>query len=97
MGWVRTTDPNQRCRTVLTFNPPSTAECQWLLTYFAPWLAYLMPKQFTHPQPAAPGELRWYATLANGEEIERPDGQPFQQGGETITPKSRTFIPAVPP
>ncbi len=92
MGWVRTTDPNQKCRTVLTFNPPSSAEGRWVLTFFGPWID---PK---HPNPAKPGELRWYAMVQDpsGEmiEIERPDGQPFQDSGETITPKSRTFIPS---
>ena len=41
-----------------------------------------------------PGELRWYATLPNGNEIERADGTPFKDGHELIKPKSRTFIPA---
>lgn len=86
-GWVRTTTPNQRCRTVLTFNPPATAEGRWLLSYFGAWLD---PK---HPSPAASGELRWYA-MVDGKEVERPDGTPFAHQGEVITPKSRTFIPA---
>jgi hypothetical protein len=38
--------------------------------------------------------LRWYATLPNGNEIERADGTPFKDGHELIKPKSRTFIPA---
>jgi hypothetical protein len=93
-AWVRTVVPGQRCRTVLTFNPPSSAEGRWLLDYFRPWMAYLFPRRFTHPNPAAPGELRWYATLPDGKEAERPNGEPFEAGGETITPKSRTFLPA---
>jgi hypothetical protein len=31
MGWLRTTDPKERCRVLLTFNPPSSAEGEWLL------------------------------------------------------------------
>ena len=87
-GWLRTTTPDQHCRTVLTFNPPSRAEGRWLLSYFGPWVD---PK---HPRPARPGELRWYATLPDGKEVERPDGAPFMHAGETIQPRSRTFIPA---
>ena len=88
MGWVRTTVEGQRCRTVLTFNPPTSAEGRWLLSYFAPWL------DRKHPRPAKPGELRWYAMLSNGKEVERPDDQSFEDQGETITPRSRSFIPA---
>jgi hypothetical protein len=88
MGWVRTNVPNQRCRTILTFNPPATAEGRWLLTYFGPWL------DEKHPAPGQPGELRWFAMLPDGREVERPDGAPFEHAGETIRPLSRTFIPA---
>jgi hypothetical protein len=87
-GWLRTTTPGQRCRLVLCFNPPATAEGRWLLSFFGPWV------DPTHPRPAAPGERRWYATLPDGAEVERPDGNPFEHAGEAITPKSRTFIPA---
>jgi hypothetical protein len=88
LGWLRTTDPRQRCRVVLAFNPPSTATGRWLLRFFGPWL------DPTHPRPAKPGELRWYATLPRGAEIERPDGEAFVHAGSTIRPLSRTFIPA---
>lgn len=91
MGWLRTTTPNQRCRAVLTFNPPSTVEGRWLIEYFGPWL------NDKHPRPVAPGELRWYAMIRHGKdfvETERPNGDIFTHEGETIKPKSRTFIPA---
>jgi hypothetical protein len=92
MGWNRTTIPGQRCRVVLTFNPPTTPEGEWIIRFFAPWLD---PK---HPNPAKPGELRWFAMI-EGEEIERPDGQPFWHKArdgrmEEIQPRSRSFIPA---
>lgn len=87
-GWNRTTKKGQRCRIVLAFNPPATAEGRWLLNYFGPWV------DTKHPSPAKPGELRWYAMLPDGKEEERPDGEPFAYKGERITPKSRTFIPA---
>lgn len=86
-GWLRTTVTGQRCRVVLTFNPPSSADGQWLLSYFGPWI------DEKHPNPAKPGELRWYAMI-DGVETERPNGEPFRHKDETIQPKSRTFIPA---
>lgn len=92
-GWNRTTDEAVRCQQLLCFNPPSTAEGRWLITFFAPWLDEL------HPNPAVPGELRWFASLPvlpgeEPKEVERPDGTPFLHNGETVTPKSRTFFPA---
>src|SRR5215813_7892594 len=64
LGWLRTTDPDQRCRAVLGFNPPSSAEGRWLIDFFGPWID---PK---HTRPALSGELRWYATLPDGQEVE---------------------------
>ncbi len=92
-AWNRSTVPGQRCRIVLTFNPPSDESGGWVIDYFLPWFAYLFPAQFTHPRPAAPGELRWYATI-DGRETECADATPFEHDGETIRPRSRTFIPA---
>jgi hypothetical protein len=93
-GWLRTTTPGQRCRVVICFNPPASADGRWLLEFFKPWLAHLFPDRFAHPNPAAPGELRWYATLPDGREVEREGPEPFDEAGETITPKSRAFIPS---
>ena len=86
-GWVRTTVPGQRTRVLLCSNPPTGAEGEWLIRWFAPWL------DPTHPNPAVPGELRWYTTMG-GKDREVEDGTPFELHGETIYPKSRTFIPA---
>lgn len=87
MGWVRTTDPDQPTQTVLTFNPPTTAEGRWIVDYFAPWL------DDQYPIPALPGELRWFATI-DGEERELPDSEQFYHGRELIIPQSRTFVPS---
>lgn len=87
MGWVRTTNPKQRTQTLMCFNPPTTAEGRWIIDYFAPWLSK------THPNPAMPGELRWFAML-NGVETEVLDSTPFTHDGLLIKPQSRTFIPA---
>ncbi|WP_420717345.1 hypothetical protein [Leptolyngbya sp. NK1-12] len=62
--WNRTADPNQKCRTVCTFNPPTSQEQRWVLDYLAPWLD---PK---HPKPAHSGELRYYVL---GEEVDSAD------------------------
>jgi len=86
-GWVRTTDPGQRCQTLLCFNPPTSAEGRWIVSYFAPWL------DKKHPNPAAPGELRWFAMI-DGKEVEVDDGEIFVHNGDVVMPQSRTFIPA---
>lgn len=87
MGWLRTTVPGQRCRVVMTFNPPDSVEGRWVLSYFAPWLD---PK---HPRPAVPGELRWFVVI-DGVDTEVPSGRPVQHKGETLYPQSRTFVPS---
>lgn len=87
MGWLRTARRDQRCRVLMTFNPPTTAEGRWIVAFFAPWL------DRRHPRPAQPGELRWFATV-DGEDREMPTGEPFEHNGETIKPLSRTFIPS---
>jgi hypothetical protein len=103
MGWLRNAEhPDQRCRVVLTGNPPTDSQGDWIIRFFAPWL------DNKHPKPAAPGELRWYATV-KGEDMEVPSCEPFVLDGveriydfdsdeytpeEIITPMSRTFIPA---
>ncbi len=93
MAWNRSTDPGQHCRTVMTFNPPIDEAGSWVVDYFLPWLAYLHPDTLTHPNPANPGELRWFATI-DGKETECESGGPFEHGDEMIKPLSRTFIPA---
>lgn len=103
MGWVRSTRPGQRCRTVMSSNPPTDTTGLWLISYFAPWLSP------THPNPAKPGELRYFATIA-GRDKEVDDGRRFVLGEDDepiydfdpreytpeqiVTPQSRTFIPA---
>ena len=92
-AWNRSVDPEQRCRVILTFNPPATEAGTWVINYFLPWLAFLHPDQFNHPNPAKPGELRWFATI-EGDEVECESGETFEHNGESIRPRSRTFIPA---
>ncbi len=102
MGWRRSSDPTVRARTVMTFNPPTSAEGRWVIAFFAPWL------DKAHPNPAMPGELRWYTTV-DGKDLEVPTAAPFVLVDDTpvydfdpaayaaehiIYPISRTFVPA---
>ncbi len=88
IGWNRTTDPEERCRVVCTGNPPVTSEGRWVIEEWAPWL----DRNF--PNPAKPGELRWYIRDSEGN-LQWVDGpEPISADPEPIAPKSRTFIPA---
>lgn len=87
LGWLRSTDENQRCQCILTLNPPQSSEGRWVTEFFAPWVD---PQ---HPNPAASGEIRWFARL-DGKETEVADGEPFDYMGEIVRPQSRTFIHA---
>lgn len=86
-AWNRSTDDGQRVRVILTGNPPIDESGAWITRRYGAWL------DKTHPHPAKPGELRWYATI-NGKETEMKNGEPFTQDGETFISRSRTFIPA---
>ena len=103
MGWTRSNDPNVCARVIMTFNPPTTTEGRWVIAFFAPWL------DKKHPNPALPGELRWFTTI-EGKDHEVADGRPFvindegehlheftrsrYKAEDIIIPRSRTFIPA---
>lgn len=102
--WLRTVDPDQRCRIILTFNPPggpddeSGGSGRWVIDYFAPWI------DERHPNPAKYGELRYFGPDPETLEVtERPNGDPYEltqigPDGEAhtsmFTPESRTFIHA---
>lgn len=89
IGWNRSTDASQRCRVLVTSNPPTTSEGLWVIKYWAPWL------DLTHPNPAKPGELRWFTTI-NGEETEVDGPGPHVIPGEPrpVVARSRTYLPA---
>lgn len=86
-GWTRTADTSQRTRVVATGNPPTRQEGRWVIDYWSPWL------KPGHPNPAKPGELRWFAMI-DGKDTEVDSGKPFEHNGETIQPRSRSFIAA---
>lgn len=102
MGWMRSEDPTVKPQVLMTFNPPTTQEGRWVIQFFAPWL------DRKHPNPAKPGELRWFTTI-DGKDEEVPDGRPFvlidgervydfnprdHRPEDIVYAKSRTFIPA---
>lgn len=71
MGWNRSAKAGQRVRVLMTFNPPTTAEGRWVIKFFAPWL------DDKHPNPALPGELRWFTTIGDNADYEVPDDRHF--------------------
>lgn len=87
-NWNRSTLPDQRCRVVCTGNPATRPEGLWINKYWAPWLD---PR---HPNPAKPGELRWFIRGEDDrdQEVEGP-GQ-YTVGGVVVRARSRTFIQA---
>lgn len=87
-GWNRSANPKQRCRIVAAGNPPTRPEGFWVVKRWAAWL------DPTHPNPALPGELRWYTTDLDGEEIEVEGRGPHHIGNRIVYARSRTFIPS---
>ena len=90
IGWVRSTEKGQRCRVVLATNPPLSDEGQFLNVMFAPWLDQVFP------DPAKPGELRWYIYDPKARKDRWVDGagEHRNDAGQAIEAKSRTMIPA---
>ncbi len=104
IGWNRSTYVNkktktpQRCRVVMTFNPPMDESGDWVTRFFAPWL------DKDHLSPAQDGEIRWFTTDADGrdrEVVNEPlgwyidlgtdvipceDGTPFKRGKQWMIP-----------
>jgi len=87
VGWLRTVEAGQRTRVVAAGNPPTDADGEWVIRYWAPWL------DSQHPRPAAPGELRWYLVV-EGRDVEVEDATPVLHGGDSLIPQSRTFVRA---
>lgn len=100
LGWLRSSDPAQRCRAVLGSNPPTDSDGDWIIGMFRPWL------DITHAKPAKHGELRWFVTVVDGSgskdlEIAEEDlgrdamgRRCIEVDGKTLLATSRTFIPA---
>lgn len=93
MGWLRSEKEGQRTRVVMATNPALRPEGLWVNVMFAPWLD---PK---YPDPAKPGELRWYYTDSDGADrwVDGPgEYGPVNVAGQMkmVRAKSRTFISA---
>lgn len=93
IGWLRTDRPGQRMRVVMGSNPPLDSVGDWLIDYFGPWL------NTNHPNPALPGELRYYLPGENGKDYECKKGDhTFIQGPDgtkiKVPAQSRTYIPS---
>lgn len=89
MGWCRTVKQGQRTRVVLASNPPLDTTGDWMMQYFGAWL------DERHPNPAKAGELRYYVTDEDGNDVEVKSADDYILiKGEKYYPKSRTFIPA---
>lgn len=68
MGWVRSTVPGQHSQTLMTFNPPTSAEGRWIVAFFAPWI----DKKYGGPDGrATPGELRWVGMVPGENGVSR--------------------------
>ena len=94
-AWARTATPGQRVRVICAGNPPMNSQYFWVKRRWSAWV------DDRHPNPAAPGEIRWFARI-DDEDVELkeddrfkdiPDGEAFEFNGEEIEPISRTFIP----
>jgi hypothetical protein len=87
-GWNRSVRRGQRKRVVAAGNPPTTIEGNWVIEYWPCWL------DENYPNPAQPGELRYFITDAHGKTTEVETADPIEYKGKTIVPQSRTFIPS---
>lgn len=90
MRWAGSAKPDARTRVIFATNPPLSDEGNWLITWFAPWVDPL------YPNPAKPGELRWFVNNDEGDPVwvDGP-GQHDRGDGEMSTAKSRTFVPSL--
>lgn len=88
IGWNRSTDQSQRCRVVVTGNPPTDDDGTWVIDEWGPWVN---PE---HPDPAKPGELRWYYYDENNNVVWLHSSDEVEINGKPIKPRSRTFIPS---
>lgn len=108
MGWNRSTTPGQKCQTLMTFNPPTSAEGRWIVQFFAPWI----DKRFAGKR-AQPGEIRHVGVVPGENGVSRDiwvdgpepfvivDGLPCYDFNpidyspqDIVKPQSRTFIPS---
>lgn len=88
LGWLRTDRADVKPQALLTFNPPTTPEGEWIVKFFAPWI----DPDYTGIK-AEDGELRWFARI-DDKDVEVPSGEPVEVEGKPQIPQSRTFFRA---
>jgi len=106
-GWVRTGRAGLKQTVLMTFNPPTSAEGRWVVSFFGPWIDKRNPLY-----PTDPGKLRYcYMDPATSKDVWIPDDDTrefvlvddqrvyeFDRERytleEIIKPESRTFIPS---
>lgn len=102
-GWARTTGEGQPVQVLMTFNPPTTSEGRWIISFFGPWLDKDNPLY-----PTIPGVLRYCYWHGDRDVwIDDDDPRPFVLDGgrrvydfdpkahrleDIVTPESRTFV-----
>ena len=87
-AWLCDVNEEQRVRIVCAGNPPTSIEELWIKRRWAAWV------DDTHPNPAKPGEPRWYVNLEGKDtEVEGPDDKVIDSEGNKLRPLSRTYIP----
>lgn len=87
-GWACSVIEDQRVRVVCTGNPPADSSEIWVKRRWGAWV------DERHPNPAKPGELRWYVNLDGKDtEVRGPDAVITDANGKRLKPMSRTFIP----
>lgn len=88
IGWLRTDKPDVHPQVLLTFNPPTSPEGEWIVKFFAPWI-----DPDYQGKKAESGELRWFCRIYD-KDVEVPSGEPYEFEGKTYHPKSRSFFAA---
>jgi len=88
MVWLRSDRQGQRKRVVLGSNPPLDNTGDWMIDFFGPWL------NPNYPNPALPGELRWFLPGENGKDYECGKDDFVMIGGQRVGAQSRTYIPS---
>ena len=87
LGWLRTTQPEQACQALFATNPPTSAEGEWLVRWFAPWVD---PSHPLYPQPM--GGLLWTCRGREDEWLWFTEPGPQLVDGVEKQTISRTFI-----
>lgn len=89
LGWLRTDRTDIKPQALLTFNPPTTPEGEWIVKFFAPWIDadYQGVK-------ALDGETRWFIRTHDNKDLEVPIGDTVVIDERSYTPQSRTFFHA---